>query len=303
LPRSTPSFLFLVTAAALGGAAAIAAGCSSTSSASGFDSPTKLSDVGPGNGFAQNSSSDAAAPKPGLYSGSPLCHVTGTETCMPDDDGYARTMGTKACAVPPADAGDAGVAAAYPSASPGCRIAREDGGVGPVCFDLTSALGGDGATCDHGEQCAPGFDCVSGDKGVKTCRHYCCSGTCKGHTSQGGGATFCDIQSLVDVNDLAPVCMPLKRCTLLGTGECAATETCAVVTESGDTGCIAIGDQQVGASCDDAHCSAALTCLGQPGSRKCYKLCKVGGSDCGNAQVCATSTSFKDPNFGICQKP
>jgi hypothetical protein len=97
--------------------------------------------------------------------------------------------------------------------------------------------------------------------------------------------------------------MPLKRCKLLGTGECAATETCAVVTESGDTGCIAIGDQQVGASCDDAHCAADLTCLGQPGSRKCYKLCKVGGSDCGSAQVCATSTSFKDPNFGICQKP
>ena len=121
--------------------------------------------------------------------------------------------------------------------------------------------------------------------------------------SQNGGATFCDIQSLVDVNQKAPVCMPLKRCKLLGTGECTATETCAVVTESGDTGCVTIGEEQVGASCDLDHCAAKLTCLGQPGSRKCYQLCKVGSGDCGSPQVCTTSTLFKEPTYGTCQKP
>ena len=302
MSRSTRfSFQILCAAAALGAGAAIATGCSTEASSTGADSPaTPFNGAGSSGGFTQNPTDDAASPKVDLYRGSPLCHVTGPDTCMPDDDGYTRTSGTKECAVPPPDAGDGGAAANVQSSA--CRIGHGDGGTGPTCFTIASPLGGDGALCETGEQCAPGYDCVAGDKG-KTCRHYCCSGSCKGQTSLGGGMTFCDIQNLVDVNDPAPVCMPLKRCKLLGTGECALTETCAVVTENGDTGCIATGEQQVGASCDDAHCAAKLTCLGQPGSRKCYKLCKVGGSDCGTMQICATSTSFKDPNFGICQKP
>jgi hypothetical protein len=297
------SLPLLVVTLALGAVAA--AGCSTETSASGFNGTTPaLSDPSGSSGFTQGPTDDAAAPKNSLYRGNPLCHVTGPDTCMPDDDGTTRTSNTQTCALPPPDAGDAGSAASFQS--PGCRISRGDGGIGPACLPITSPPGGDGATCESGEQCAPGFDCVAGvgqPTGDKTCRHYCCSGSCKGHGSQGGGMTFCDIQNLVDVNDKAPVCMPLKRCKLFGVGECAVTETCAVVTESGDTGCIGIGDQQAGLSCDDTHCAAKLTCLGQPGSRKCYKLCKVGGSDCGASEVCATSTSFKDPTFGICQKP
>jgi hypothetical protein len=97
--------------------------------------------------------------------------------------------------------------------------------------------------------------------------------------------------------------MPIKHCKLLGTGECTATESCAVVTENGDTGCVTIGEQQVGASCEVDHCAAGLTCLGQPGSRRCYKLCRVNSTDCGDTMVCETSTVFKEPTFGTCQKP
>ena len=94
--------------------------------------------------------------------------------------------------------------------------------------------------------------------GTKACRHYCCGGTCKGNLSNGS-ATFCDVQTLADVSQKAPVCMPLKRCNkLLGVSECGATETCTVVTEGGDTGCVVVGDKQVGDSCDDAHCGAKL---------------------------------------------
>jgi hypothetical protein len=227
---------------------------------------------------------------------------------MPDDDGYSATnrptTEAATCAVAPPDAGDAAASTSY---SPGCRITRDDATnqVAPSCDRQvrTTPPGGDGATCATGSDCAAGFDCIAGEKGAKACRHYCCSGSCTGHTSQSGGATFCDVQNLVDYSEKVPVCMPLKRCKLLGTGECTQNETCAVVTESGDTGCVTIGPQQVGAACDDDHCAANLTCVGKPGTRKCYKLCKVNSNDCGAAQVCTTSTVFKDPNFGICQKP
>ncbi len=285
---------------ALTAGAALAAGCSteSTSSEAGPNPAAPLTDENANGGTSKPGSEDAATVKMTAYRGNPLCHVLTANDCMPDDDGYRLTSGTSGCAQAP-DAGDAG---ADEVQSGGCRIARLDGGIVAHCFSTAAANGGDGASCEKGEQCAAGFDCVAGARGAKTCRHYCCLGTCKGQLSQNGGATFCDVQSLVDVNQKAPVCMPLKRCRLLGSGECMGTETCAVVTEGGDTGCVATGDRQAGASCDEEHCATGLTCLGQPGSRKCFKLCKVGSSDCGSSQVCTTSTVFKDPAFGTCQK-
>jgi len=301
--RSTPfSSNILVAALALGAGAAIVVGCSAQTADSSLGAePVPKDEESPNPGSPVVPAADAAAPKPPTFRGNPLCHVT-ADSCMPDDDGYRRTTGTLECATPPADAGDA--ATSEPSGSPGCRVRNEmnSGVTAPICKKETSSDSGDGATCKNGEDCAPGFDCVIGDKG-NTCRHYCCAGTCKGYTSQNGGTTFCDVQNLTDAPLTVPVCMPLKRCTLLGTGECAQAESCAVVTESGDTGCVATGDAQVGASCDSDHCTAGLTCLGQPGSRECFKLCKVSSSECGPAQICTTSTVFKDPKYGICQKP
>jgi len=292
---------FILAALALGAGTAIVVGCSSSSADSAFGSETPPKDDP--NAFGGNPTlptTDAASPKPPTYRGNPLCQVK-PGSCMPDDDGYRRTANTEECAKPPPGAGDAATMDPYEGS--GCRIARVENGIAPTCSTKTLAAAGDGASCDLGQDCAPGFDCVAGEKGAKACRHYCCSGTCKGQMSKNGGATFCDVQSLVDVNVKAPVCMPLKHCTLLGTNECTQYESCAVVTESGDTGCVTVGEKQVGGSCDEDHCAATLTCLGQPGSRKCYKLCKVNSSECGPAQICTTSTVFKDPEFGICQKP
>ena len=276
------------------------AGCS-TESASAFSETPKdpLQEEGANPAFPPSPVEDAGTARAPAYHGNPLCHAD-SNACMPDDDGYQRSLSNKECATAVATAADAG--AANPIASKGCRIAQFDGGpAAPHCYDKAAPSGGDGASCEVGEDCAPGFDCVTGDKGTKSCRHYCCSGTCKGKLSNGS-ATFCDVQSLVDVPERAPVCMPLKRCNkLLGTGECAADESCTVVTEGGDTGCVVIGDKQVGQSCDESHCAAKLTCLGQPGARKCFKLCKVTMSDCPSTQACVTSAAFKDADFGICQ--
>jgi len=300
-----------VAAIALAGTAALAAiGCSTATAASAnADTPASglNDDRMPGAGTPLFAAEDAGpAPNAALYRGNPLCNFVAmsdaTAECMPDDDGSRLTAGALRCGGD-VDAGDAGSAATV--ASEGCRIHRETVDTfAPKCLPINvDAAGGDGAACKTGADCSAGFDCVVGENATKQCRHYCCAGTCKGHESQSGGATFCDVQDLVDVNQKAPVCMPLKHCELLGTGECSANESCAVVAENGDTGCVAVGEKQVGASCDADHCAAGLTCLGTAGSRECFKLCRVSSSDCGATQICATSTVFKDPNFGICQNP
>jgi hypothetical protein len=299
-------FLLKITLAAgtLTAVAALVAGCTSLSASSDFAAakPNPLDDDGTGSGAPTAAATDASVAKTTPYRGNPLCRVTDGASCMPDDDGYRRTIGTSECALPSrSDGGDSDGGPAE-IAGNACRIGRESGVITSTCKEGEAGGGMDGSTCDVGADCAAGFDCIAGEK-RKVCRHYCCTGSCKAYASQNGSATFCDVQPLVDVNQKAPVCMPLKRCTLLGAGECTTNETCAVVTETGDSGCVTIGDKQVGASCDEDHCAAKLTCIGQPGSRKCFKLCQVNASDCGPALVCATSTIFKDPDFGICQKP
>jgi hypothetical protein len=301
LLRSTRfSFQLLFAVFALGAGTAVGCAAQTTSAEAGGGPASPFQDDGTSSGFPPKPATDAGAPKAPEYRGNPLCHAEKT-SCMPDDDGYQRSPTNIECATPVPATPDAGAQNDF--ASKGCRIRRdsETGAIAPYCFDNAAPSGGDGATCEIGEDCAPGFDCVAGEKGTKTCRHYCCSGTCKGNMANGG-ATFCDVQSLVDVNQKAPVCMPLKRCTkLLGTTECAQNESCTVVTEDGDTGCVVVGDKQVGESCDESHCAAKLTCLGQPGARKCFKLCKVSGSDCPGTQTCLTSAAFQDADFGICQ--
>jgi hypothetical protein len=140
------------------------------------------------------------------------------------------------------------------------------------------------------------------------CRRYCCTGSCSTSISQNGGKTFCDVQKVVPTKTgtqefKAPVCMPLKSCQLLTAGQCKVGETCAIVTEKGETGCVANGNAGVGKSCDEDHCNANLICLGQPGSRTCYALCRLDGSaaPCGPTQVCETSALFADKEYGVCK--
>lgn len=232
------------------------------------------------------------------FRGNPLCHVD-EGTCLPDDDGYNHVMGVEACAEPAPDGGAAGDAGITLARS-GCRLQRIDDGVVPKCVGATPT-GLDGDRCTSGASCAPGFDCVE-ESGGLFCRRYCCLGTCEGQLARNGGKTFCDVRRLVEANHTAPVCMPLKVCELFDPGGCNDDETCAVVTEEGDTGCVPAGPTKAGDSCDADRCASGLTCLGTPGARKCYRLCKVGES-CGDGETCQTSAVFKDPAYGVCTKP
>lgn len=221
--------------------------------------------------------------------GNPLCGVTAGR-CLPDDDGIQS------------DAGSAGAS----DCTTGCRLGKsEANGYAPTCFDDgADRRGADGATCQTGADCAPGFDCVEAAAG-SVCRRYCCTGSCEGQTAQNGGATFCDIQKILDPDlHWAPVCMPIKSCKLLVPGDCGAHETCAVVTEKGVTGCVVQGSATEGESCDAAHCAVGLTCLGNPGDRRCYTLCRTEDpiTDCKPTQSCTTGSVFQDNNIGVCKE-
>ncbi len=239
-------------------------------------------------GTGAPTASDASTAKSDVFRGNPLCRVPTMGGCVPDDP-YA-------CSPAISDGGDA-------SAPPvgACRVSISDASLlEPECSGQTTSPNGiDGAKCTSGGDCASGFDCVESDNG-SFCRQYCCLGTCGG-AAASGSATFCDVQTLVATRTIAPVCMPLKPCKLLTDGQCASTETCAVVNENGDTGCVARGLQQVGQACDDKHCDVGLTCLGQPGNRKCQRLCRVGGDPICAPQTCVTTSAFKDSSYGICQ--
>lgn len=244
---------------------------------------------------------DAATTSPTVtpYKGNPLCSFTG-DRCMPDDDGTRLSRD----AIPCAESDDAGSSddTADGGTVMGCRVSREGLGLTTACLPA-KATGTDGVSCNTGDDCAAGFDCVEGDKGGSVCRRYCCAGTCETQMSQNSGTTFCDVQRLVDTAHKAPVCMPIKHCKLLEVGGCVDNETCAIVTASGESGCVAIGTAQAGDSCEEDHCGAGLTCVGQVGNRKCYQLCKVSGNTCAQGLICKTTTLFKDPEYGVCQKP
>jgi hypothetical protein len=71
----------------------------------------------------------------------------------------------------------------------------------------------------------------------------------------------------------------------------------------GTTSCVAIGQAQLGASCDTDHCAAGLVCLGMVGSRVCWQLCSATDPTCPGALKCHLGGPIvPDPNVGICDK-
>lgn len=290
----------LLAASLVSGFLLLAAACSNVGtfgdSFAERNTPNAAGDNAPGGSV----SSDGGTPSLAASAVSQLCSES--QACLPDDDGTSTSSGGYggygACATRVVDGGTDN-----PRHDNGCRVVAG----APTCFRDGGAdrQGVDGVSCSSGSDCAPGFECVVGDtsRGA-VCRRYCCAGSsaCNDHTAQNGGRTFCDVQQLEQSDALVPVCMPIKQCSLLKKGECSASETCAVVSDRGETGCVAIGPQEAGASCERAHCQAGLTCLGTPGARRCYTLCRLSDeSACNGTKKCTTSSLFPDSSSGVCQ--
>lgn len=239
--------------------------------------------------------SDASAT---VSRGSPLCGVQ-EGGCVPDDDGANDGESSSGASVPNGSSGE------RCEETQACRVRALDDGSRRAECELSDAdhLGTEGSECQEGSGCAAGFDCVDSERGG-VCRRYCCDGSCDGQVSNNGGPTFCDIQKVVHERTyLVPVCMPLKKCKLLIDGECAKTETCGIVNETGDSGCVPVGNAKAGERCDEEHCAAGLTCLGYPGDRTCFQLCRTDGNDCPSGETCTTGAVFQNTAFGLCKAP
>ncbi len=300
-----------VSLLALLGASAAGTGCSNIApqvgNVDGGDIPLIETDADTSNedGGAGFGGGDGATTK-SPFNGSPLCHAT-VHTCFPDLPSVAAQDGGATADASPtplsmacgeaADGGDAATAAAdgaYPAVA--CRVRASGASTSaPIC----SASGGgvDGASCMTGADCGPGFDCT----GAGVCRKYCCQGECSGKMN-GSNNFFCDIVPLTEETTLVPACVPVKACSLLEPKSCPDTkETCAIVKDDGTTSCVAAGSAGQGDSCDEAHCSAGLVCLGRPGVRQCFQLCKMQESTCPTGLTCKANALSHDPSVGICQ--
>jgi hypothetical protein len=234
-------------------------------------------------------------------SSNPLCNVAiqneAGKPCNPDEPAVPSG---EYCQAPDAGAlaADASIAADSAVAVPSlaCHVILRDNATSQTCS--AAGTGTDGASCATGADCAATFECV-GMPG--RCRHYCCDGdkSC----DSGGSSSFCDIQATTESNLKVPVCSPVNKCKLLTPNACPADQTCAVVKDDGTTSCVPIGTALAGQACDTEHCADGLTCLGKPGSRQCYKLCRIGyPEDCSYDTKCKGSSQlFSDPTYGLCQ--
>lgn len=236
-----------------------------------------------GTGDAGRAADAAAAPVP---SGSPLCSRK-SASCTEVGQGCGASEPD--AATPPPDGGAASLQT--------CRLEADSKA---SCSANGSAA--EGATCEKAEDCSEGLECVrNGGRVEGQCRAYCCAGTCD-VVANSGGKTFCDIQFSRTGSFKVPVCMPVKPCKLFDKAGCTTGETCAVVNdEDGTTGCVEEGPAQVGQSCDEVHCGAGLTCLGRPGSRRCFTLCKEGVTTCPAPSRCVwPAPTFSTQGIGIC---
>jgi hypothetical protein len=265
-----------------------------TASANGSDGPPIVGDGD--SGASDDGGSDVLATPndagASAYVGSPLCNFSNAlSTCNPDE-------GLTAQSCPTAPVSDAGATDAQaPPESYRCSV---DVKANVTSQDCTPAgRGVDGDACQHGSDCAAGFECV----GSGVCRHYCCDYT---ECDKLGKLTFCDVQTMTSgttADTRVPVCMPVMSCKLLLAGYCDQGETCAPVRSDGTTSCVAIGPQKVGDPCDRDHCDKDLACLGAPGNRTCYQLCHTDSTgECPAGKKCKTSSAeFLDPTIGVCQ--
>lgn len=294
-PRSLPR---RPRSPALGGALAVLAmlglplsavgGCSISASNDELSAdgsvPPEIIPTGSASLTSDSGAGDVDAKEP--LRGSPLCQATKT-TCWPDE-GAVSCGGAAAADAGAIDGGNLEVDS--------CRVTLG----GPSC--TPSGKGAPGDMCSSSSDCAAGSDCVLRADGMGQCRKYCCGGTCSNVGSPSGGATFCDVVQLnEEASVIVPVCMPVKACKLLTSGQCEQGETCAIAADDGTTSCVRVGQAKAGEACDDTHCGAGLTCVGKPGARKCFQLCRVSAPSCTGDFVCKPSSLIRDVAIGLCQ--
>lgn len=183
-----------------------------------------------------------------------------------------------------------------------CRVVPTT--TNPVAECTAAGSHFDGASCNSGADCAPGYECV-GTPGA--CHHYCCDETActtLGQNLNEPGRFFCDVQSeTASPSTKVPVCMLAQPCDLLQ-NMCGDGMTCTLVDplNSDVTSCVTVGTAKEGASCEIDHCGANMVCFGPIGSRTCHQLCDLSHACASYGQSCNSQwPSLQKLQVGICQ--
>ncbi len=207
-------------------------------------------------------------------------------TCLPDD--------------PLACVSDAGTSdAGFES----CRVVL---GTNQTTSSTCAAAGqgGDGASCQSGADCDPGYECV----GTGTCRHYCCEDdACTTMTTNSTtyDTYFCDVATEhASSGAKVPVCQVVVHCSPLKTDSCGADQACTIVEIDDGTNfvatCDATGTAKLGDSCETTHCAAGLACFGTIGERSCLQLCDNQNPCPSNATCNMKSQALMQYGVGVC---
>jgi hypothetical protein len=258
----------------------------------GCENKTTSADGGCGiiQGDAGAGSTDAQSPPDASYEGGFTAPQTRNSLCggecSPDDatsctiDGGTSDAGPEACRV---------VLGANQSTDATCS---------------PTGQGNDGASCQSGADCAPGYECV----GTGTCRHYCCeddSCTTMTQNSTTYDTYFCDVGTEhASSGAKVPVCQVVVHCSPLKTDSCGPDQACTVVEiDSGSNfiaTCDAVGTAKLGDSCETTHCAAGLACIGTIGQRVCQELCDNQNPCPANATCNMKSQALMQYGVGVC---
>jgi len=169
---------------------------------------------------------------------------------------------------------------------------------------VSAGQGGDGASCQSGADCSPGYECV----GTGTCRHYCChDDSCTTMTADSTtyDTYFCDVASEhASSGAKVPVCQVVVKCSPLTNDTCGPDQACTVVEINGGNDfvatCDAIGTAKLGDSCETTHCAAGLACFGTIGQRTCQQLCDDQNPCPSNATCNMKSQALMSFGVGVC---
>jgi hypothetical protein len=152
------------------------------------------------------------------------------------------------------------------------------GAITPACEKVgTSTLGTACGTtaCERGQTCElDGY-----------CRKLCCAGDWT--VCEAGESCFPGFAYTIDNTDTptgAWVCYPVGTCSVLDPhpAACRADQDCKMVDSRGSEACVPKSGGELGEACSRASgrlCGAGLTCVGQPGSTTCRRLCRA--EECG----------------------
>lgn len=176
-----------------------------------------------------------------------------------------------------------------------CTLVSAGNDVGCAPAGAISAYGPCEGDQDRPDDCGLGTLCSDAKtSGAFQCLPFC--GQLDAYCEGG----LCAYSVPLPGSQAAYLCAPADGCDALGSGGCAAGQSCYLVPIGQDmTFCRSTGAAAEGEPCSgDFSCGERLTCFGPPDDATCHWLCDVqSGWGCEGGQLCGEMGSER---YGIC---